>query len=50
MSDILMKEMESVSLSPATKEESAAEEGVSSFLLVDEQENLQVKFVRVGGP
>lgn len=49
MSDILMKEMESVSLSTESKEEEereqeGLEDGVSSFLLVDEQERLRVKF------
>lgn len=46
MSDILMKEMESLSLSSESKEEEreALEDGVSSFLLVDEQERLRVKF------
>lgn len=46
MSDILMKEMESVSLSTESKEEErgALQDSVSSFLLVDEQERLRVKF------
>lgn len=46
MSDILMKEMESVSLSTESKEEEreGLEDGFSSFLLVDEQETLRVKF------
>lgn len=50
MSDILMKEMESVSLSPESKEDEkqeGLEDGVSSFLLVDEQEKLRVKFASV---
>lgn len=50
MSDILMKEMESVSLSSDSKEEQkheGLEDGVSSFLLVDEQEKLRVKFASV---
>lgn len=41
MSEILMKEMESISISQVTPQESA--DGARSFLLVDEQENLQVK-------
>lgn len=41
MSEILMKEMESISISPVKPEEPA--DGVRSFLLVNEQENLQVK-------
>lgn len=45
MSEILMKEMESVSLSPVKTEERP--DGFSSFLLVDEQENLQVKLAYV---
>ncbi|KAK5929204.1 hypothetical protein CgunFtcFv8_010455 [Champsocephalus gunnari] len=40
MSDILMKEMESISISPTKPEE--CPDGARSFLLVDEQENLQV--------
>lgn len=40
MSDILMKEMESLSISPVKPEQRPG--GVRSFLLVDEQENLQV--------
>lgn len=50
MSDILMKEMESVSLSPERKEDEkqeGLEDGVSSFELVDEQEKLRVKFASV---
>lgn len=50
MSDILMKEMESVSLSHESKEDEkqeGLEDGVSSFLLVDEQEKLRVKFASV---
>lgn len=45
MSDILMKEMESVSLSPERKEDEkqeGLEDGVSSFELADEQEKLRV--------
>lgn len=45
MSDILMKEMESVSIGPVKAEERPG--GVQSFLLVDEQENLQVKLASV---
>ncbi|XP_033971072.1 zinc finger FYVE domain-containing protein 1 [Trematomus bernacchii] len=41
MSDILMKEMESISISPTKPEE--CPDGARSFLLVDEQENLQVR-------
>jgi len=41
MSDILMKEMESISIGATLPEESPG--GGRSFLLVDEQENLQVK-------
>ncbi|XP_031139541.1 zinc finger FYVE domain-containing protein 1 [Sander lucioperca] len=42
MSEILMKEMESISISPMKAEE--CPDGVGrSFLLVDEQENLQVR-------
>lgn len=41
MSEILMKEMESLSIGSAKPQQSP--EGVRSFLLVDEQENLQVK-------
>uniref|UniRef100_A0A3B5AKG0 Zinc finger FYVE domain-containing protein 1-like n=1 Tax=Stegastes partitus TaxID=144197 RepID=A0A3B5AKG0_9TELE len=41
MSEILMKEMESISIGPVKPEERT--DGVRSFLLVDEQENLQVK-------
>ncbi len=40
-----MKEMESVSISPAKAEERPS--SVRSFLLVDEQENLQVKLANV---
>lgn len=40
MSEVLMKEMESVSLSPVKPREHADND--RSFLLVDEQENLQV--------
>lgn len=45
MSEILMKEMECISLSQAKSEQRP--DGVSSFLLVDEQENLQVKLANV---
>lgn len=48
MSEILMKEMESLSLSQVKAEERP--DGVSSFLLVDEQENLQVKLANVNRP
>ncbi|XP_054884948.1 zinc finger FYVE domain-containing protein 1 [Poeciliopsis prolifica] len=41
MSEILMKEMDSLSVGPKKSEE--LREGARSFLLVDEQENLQVK-------
>ena len=41
MSDILMKEMESISISPTKPEE--CPDGARSFLLVGEQENLKVK-------
>jgi len=41
MSDILMKEMESITLSP-TKPGKQTADSDRSFLLVDEQENLQV--------
>lgn len=41
MSDILMKEMESLTISPLKPEERLGGDG--SFLLVGEQENLQVK-------
>lgn len=41
MSDILMKEMDSISISQVTPQEISG--SVRSFLLVDEQENLQVK-------
>lgn len=47
MSDILMKAMESVSLSTDSKEgeqRGVTGDGFASFLLVDEQENLRVKF------
>lgn len=50
MSDILMKEMESVSLSAESKEDETREgfeDSVSSFLLVDEHEKLRVKFASV---
>lgn len=47
MSEILMKEMESISIGPVKAEERA--DGVRSFLLVDEQENLQVKLANVNG-
>lgn len=40
MSEILMKEMESISLDPVKAKNGPS--NVSSFLLVDEQENLQV--------
>uniref|UniRef100_I3KIM9 Si:ch211-11n16.2 n=1 Tax=Oreochromis niloticus TaxID=8128 RepID=I3KIM9_ORENI len=42
MSDILMKEMDSLSISPL-KPEDRPDDGGRSFLLVDEQENLQVR-------
>lgn len=45
MSDILMKEMESISIGPVKAEERP--DGVRSFLLVDELENLQVKLANV---
>lgn len=45
MSEILMKEMESISVSPVKAEESP--DGARSFLLVDEQENLKVKLANV---
>lgn len=45
MSDILMKEMDCISIGPMKPEERA--DGVRSFLLVDEQENLQVKLANV---
>lgn len=45
MSDILMKEMESLSISPVKPEEHL--DGGRSFLLVDEQENLQVKLASI---
>lgn len=45
MSEILMKEMESISISSMKPEAHAG--GVRSFLLVDEQENLQVKLADV---
>lgn len=48
MSEILMKEMETISLSPVKERERP--DGVSSFLLVDEQENLQVKLANVSWP
>ncbi|MEQ2296540.1 hypothetical protein AMECASPLE_025784 [Ameca splendens] len=41
MSEILMKEMESLSIGPAKPEQ--LKDGAQSFLLVDEQENLQVQ-------
>ncbi|MED6246260.1 hypothetical protein ATANTOWER_015039, partial [Ataeniobius toweri] len=41
MSEILMKEMESLSIGPAKPEQ--LRDGAQSFLLVDEQENLQVQ-------
>ncbi|KAL7400382.1 hypothetical protein ABVT39_011106 [Epinephelus coioides] len=41
MSEILMKEMESISIGPMKAEECPG--GVRSFLLVDEQENLKVR-------
>lgn len=41
MSEILMMEMESMTVSPVKPE--GREENTRSFLLVDEQENLQVK-------
>ncbi|XP_076000034.1 zinc finger FYVE domain-containing protein 1 [Genypterus blacodes] len=41
MSDILMKKMESISIGPANPEEPPG--SARSFLLVDEQENLQVR-------
>lgn len=47
MSEILMKEMENISISPVKPEARAG--GVRSFLLVDEQENLQVKLADVSG-
>lgn len=40
-----MKEMETVSLSPVKADERP--DDVSSFLLVDEQENVQVKLANV---
>lgn len=40
MSEVLMKEMENISLDPVKAKNGPS--GVSSFLLVDEQENLQV--------
>lgn len=43
MSEILMKEMESISISPIKGALEGRPDGVPSFLLVDEQENLQVK-------
>lgn len=43
MSDILMTEMESMSLVDRQMKAEEAPGGVRSFLLVDEQENLQVK-------
>lgn len=46
MSEVLMKEMESVCIGPGKAEERA--DGVRSFLLVDEQENLQVKCASLG--
>lgn len=47
MSEILMKEMESVSLTSPKKEEERRDDGVSSFLLVDEQENLRVNLANL---
>lgn len=43
MSEILMKEMESISISPMKVALEGRPDGAPSFLLVDEQENLQVK-------
>lgn len=45
MSEILVKGMEKVSISPMKPEERP--DGVRSFLLVDDQENLQVKLANV---
>lgn len=45
VSEIAMKEMETVSLGPLKVE--GRPDDVSSFLLVDEQENLQVKLANV---
>ena len=47
MSEILLKDMESISMEPVSVEERP--DGGRSFLLVDEQENLQVKFAYVIG-
>lgn len=46
MSDILMKEMDSLSISPL-KPEDHPNGGGRSFLLVDDQENLQVKLANI---
>lgn len=43
MSEILMKEMDSISLDPAKAKKGPR--NISSFLLVDEQENLQVTWL-----
>lgn len=43
MSEILMKEMDSILLDPAKAKD--CPRNISSFLLVDEQENLQVTWL-----